>query len=293
MANRKSTIGIVVHHTVTPQNYSPDSLRAIFKARFGVNYIGYNFYINGDGKVYSDIGADGFGIHNNVGRLQNYNSVGIALAGNFEHQKPTQAQLNSLSNLIKDLMAKYNISKSNIVGHKDMKATACPGKNLYALKPWIINNPVSKEGDVMWWEKLPNNNTIWAYNNFKGVITAVPYSGTGAWDKFEKDGGSMAKVKIVNQLTETTIQKETKALNTEIGKLKINLSDLQTKYDKLDEKLNDTIDGYETQISILKKTHIDEMKKQKAKYEKKILELKESTGRLTLWEKFIRWILGK
>lgn len=129
-------IGIVIHHSVTDKNITPEALRAIFKSRFGVDYIGYNFFIRGNGEVHSDLGAEKVGIHNNIGRLNNYNSVGISLAGNFEGEEPTKEQLASLSNLIKDLQKNYNIPDENIVGHKDMKSTACPGKNLYKYKPW-------------------------------------------------------------------------------------------------------------------------------------------------------------
>lgn len=297
---RKRTDGIVVHHTVTGQNISPEDLRAIFRGKYGVNYIGYNFWITGNGAVRSDIGSDGYGIHNNVGRLQNYNSVGIALAGNFEERRPTQAQLNSLSSLIKDLVAKYKINVNNIVGHRELKATACPGRYLFQLKPWIIE--IKKEGDIMWWEQLPNNATIWAYNNFKGIIVSKPYDGPNAWKEFsEIDKGTMAQVKIVNKLTETTIDKITKSITGEIGELKIAVGKLQTR-----------VEGYETQMPILRKTHKEEIETLKEKHKleieelvtsinnthkiaidklkRQIRDLKESTGQFTWWEKFINWI---
>lgn len=129
-------IAIVIHHTVTDQNITPEALRAIFKSRFNVDYIGYNFYIRGNGEVHSDLGAEKVGIHNNVGKFNNTNSVGISLAGNFEEQEPTREQLNSLSDLIFELQRNYHIPDENIVGHRDMKSTACPGKNLYKYKPW-------------------------------------------------------------------------------------------------------------------------------------------------------------
>jgi N-acetylmuramoyl-L-alanine amidase CwlA len=134
---RPSTIGIVVHHTVTANNITQTNLRNIFKSRFGVNYIGYNYVILADGTRYTDIGPDGWGIHSNTGTYQNHNSVGISLAGNFETQNPTKAQLATLSKTIQELMKRYNLPKSKVVGHRDTHATACPGKNLYKLKPWI------------------------------------------------------------------------------------------------------------------------------------------------------------
>ena len=137
---RPSTIGVVVHHTVTANNISQTALRNIFRSSFGVNYIGYNYVITADGKWYTDIGHAAWGIHSNTGAYQNNNSVGIALAGNFEKQNPTKAQLETLSSIIKQMMRTYNVPQSRVVGHRDTAATACPGKNLYKLKPWTGSN---------------------------------------------------------------------------------------------------------------------------------------------------------
>jgi hypothetical protein len=69
-------------------------------------------------------------------------SVGISLMGNFQNDVPTKSQMITLIKLIDVLAKKYQIDplgekefhgqvNSNILGHKDLAATACPGENLY------------------------------------------------------------------------------------------------------------------------------------------------------------------
>ena len=88
----------------------------------------------------------------------NVATIGISLFGNVENYSPTQAQVNALTDLITALSKKYNIDPAGsefyfsptttspyivakklptIVGHKDVAATACPGKLLYPLLPSI------------------------------------------------------------------------------------------------------------------------------------------------------------
>lgn len=137
MANRLSTLACTIHHTVTPRDSSTmTGLRAIFKERFNVDYVGYNIVIFGDGRAESDIGDDGFGIHNNIGAYTNANSIGIALTGNFEAEMPTTAQLAKLASELDRVKAKYKFGNDRLFGHRDFKSTSCPGKNLY---PWLQN----------------------------------------------------------------------------------------------------------------------------------------------------------
>ena len=53
--------------------------------------------------------------------------------GDFEDRgRPTRAQMDSLVRLSRFLMARYDISECDVIGHADCKATACPGR----LFPW-------------------------------------------------------------------------------------------------------------------------------------------------------------
>ena len=88
----------------------------------------------------------------------NQPSLGIALIGNFNVDRPTDAQIKALITLITALAKKYNIDPEaktqrhrkttttpyvstfenyTVVGHRDVGPTACPGENLYSLLPAI------------------------------------------------------------------------------------------------------------------------------------------------------------
>ncbi|HBL43912.1 MAG TPA: N-acetylmuramoyl-L-alanine amidase, partial [Planctomycetaceae bacterium] len=54
--------------------------------------------------------------------------IGICLVGNFENEPPSDAQLAAVKKLVGVLKAEYNISSDHVQGHRDVKATACPGK---------------------------------------------------------------------------------------------------------------------------------------------------------------------
>lgn len=145
-------IGVVLHHSAGNEKTAAQ-LRATFKQRFNVSYIGYHAAISKTGEVWSDLRWDQIGIHNNVGRLNNTNSVGICLIGNFESEQPTIAQLENLERYLRELVAFYKIPLANIIGHRDMKSTACPGKNFYSLidsiKSKLNTSPMADERLVM------------------------------------------------------------------------------------------------------------------------------------------------
>jgi hypothetical protein len=58
--------------------------------------------------------------------------IGICLVGNFEYQFVSERQFASLIWLIEELQRHYDIPLENIVRHKDVDRTACPGRNF----PW-------------------------------------------------------------------------------------------------------------------------------------------------------------
>jgi N-acetyl-anhydromuramyl-L-alanine amidase AmpD len=58
----------------------------------------------------------------------NQQGIGIVLVGNFEKDAPTTAQMNAAKSLVRTLKAAYHISAQNVLGHRDVRATECPGK---------------------------------------------------------------------------------------------------------------------------------------------------------------------
>lgn len=65
--------------------------------------------------------------------LINARGIGICLIGNFEQHSPTPAQVKAIRTLVRTLASRHKISVDRIMGHGDVKATACPGK-LFPLK---------------------------------------------------------------------------------------------------------------------------------------------------------------
>ena len=59
--------------------------------------------------------------------IYNEFGIGICLVGNFEHHAPTAHQLSTLTKLVIRLRQKFNIPAENIMGHRHVKSTECPG----------------------------------------------------------------------------------------------------------------------------------------------------------------------
>lgn len=117
---------LIVHHTAATRDLTVDEIHQEHLNN-GWSGIGYHFYIRKDGKIYRGRPEKNSGAH-----CENYNSIslGICLSGNFEVEQPTDNQLKSLTELLRYLRKKYDNFK--LVGHKDLNATACPGKYLYS-----------------------------------------------------------------------------------------------------------------------------------------------------------------
>jgi hypothetical protein len=148
----------VVHHTATPNDYSPEQSAAIVRAielyhvkANGWNDIGYNFLVDRFGHVFE--GRRG-GITRNVigAHAQGFNtgSVGVAVIGNFTKATVPPAALDGLTRLLAwrldlahvDPQSTFSLdSRGNpqypvgepvvlraISGHRDTYPTACPGK---------------------------------------------------------------------------------------------------------------------------------------------------------------------
>src|SRR5581483_288034 len=99
---------VFVHHTATPNNYTPDQAAAIVRGidiyhvkANGWNDIGYNFVVDKYGHVYEGryggitknvIGAHALGF--------NRGSVGIALIGNYNTVRPPAVAVQAIERLV-------------------------------------------------------------------------------------------------------------------------------------------------------------------------------------------------
>jgi N-acetylmuramoyl-L-alanine amidase len=133
---------VVVHHTAT----NTGSVEAIHeshlknKDKAGNPWlgIGYHFVI-GNGQGMTDGAIEPTfrwktqiqGAHaGSTNKDYNERGIGVCLVGNFENSPPTAAQRRSVKLLVQTLKTEYHIAAANIVGHKDIRASAteCPGK---------------------------------------------------------------------------------------------------------------------------------------------------------------------
>ena len=125
---------IVIHHSATTTGGAV-AFDKMHRAK-GWDELGYDFVIgNGtdtaDGQV--EVGPrwtkQKYGAHAKTpdNRFNEY-GIGICLVGNFDVERPTPKQLQSLTRLVSYLERTYHISSGNILGHRDTKSTDCPGR---------------------------------------------------------------------------------------------------------------------------------------------------------------------
>ncbi len=114
-----------------------------FKSALGF-WSGYQYYIEKSGKLYQARKDDEEGAHT-IGK--NSSSIGICLAGNFDATLPTQPQIDTLTKLLKEKMAQWNIPKENIVPHRSFANKTCYGMKLkddWARKLIPSSSPVEE-----------------------------------------------------------------------------------------------------------------------------------------------------
>ncbi|MDK1031590.1 MAG: peptidoglycan recognition family protein, partial [Planctomycetia bacterium] len=71
------------------------------------------------------------GAHCLVKNHPEYNDagIGICLVGHFEADEPTPKQWETVLRLTAFLRKQYDIPLENVLGHGEVKNTACPGRN--------------------------------------------------------------------------------------------------------------------------------------------------------------------
>lgn len=145
-------LGICVHHSaVSPgaknlvelkqraiaydRSHASKSWAAQIKTpgEFGYQYIEYHYLIAKDGSLLQ-VQDEKYVLYHSGDNFRNdlsFNLHGIAvmLDGNYETERPTEAQMKTLVRLIRETESKYKIN-ARIRGHKETSktATACPGR---------------------------------------------------------------------------------------------------------------------------------------------------------------------
>ena len=134
---------VIIHHDAgsSPTSESAEAARMrsdqSYHQATGYNDIAYAFGIGPSGRVYE---GRGWGVM--CGATENWNekSVPIMFMGNYMNDTPTKKQLEHAGQLIRRGIENGALSKNpNVIGHRDTKATACPGVRLYTKLKEILS----------------------------------------------------------------------------------------------------------------------------------------------------------
>lgn len=122
---------IVIHHSGTPLDYSPE---AIAQYHIGPNHIcadgcpeiAYHILLDYRGRAYlvNDLTEVTYHALGN-----NADTVGICLIGDYNEHQPTRTQLRRLGMLIRYVNLRVG-RRLEVVGHRDLKDTTCPGAHI-------------------------------------------------------------------------------------------------------------------------------------------------------------------
>jgi len=89
--------------------------------------IGYHYVVDRAGRVWEARSVSLQGAHVSENNEQN---IGVMCLGNFDLQSPSNAQVNALQTIVRDLRRKNAVAVGNIYTHQELRPTACPGKSL-------------------------------------------------------------------------------------------------------------------------------------------------------------------
>jgi len=127
---------IILHHTATGKG-NANTINRSHSQRGFWNGLGYHFLIDngtfgkGDGQIEMSPRwiRQQCGAHCKADAM-NERAIGIALVGNFNYEKPTPNQAQSLAFLVSVLRNYYHIPAANVLGHREVPGakTECPGK---------------------------------------------------------------------------------------------------------------------------------------------------------------------
>ena len=139
---------VVLHHTaetgVSDGRSPTEVMRGLYRYHAvtrGWGDIGYHFVIDPLGQIFEGRAGGDFVVGGHV-FCNNIGTIGVALMGNFQEQEPTGKQLAALKKLLPALAKNYELDLTdrevfhdknlpNLIGHRDLAPTACPGENFY------------------------------------------------------------------------------------------------------------------------------------------------------------------
>lgn len=134
---------ITIHHTVSPNDGGDMAARVRQIQAYHIDTrgwcdIGYHFLVGQDGKVYEGRKEQLIGAH--VGG-HNTNNAGVSFIGTFTQVPPAETMFDAGGRIVKALSDTYGIplDRNRVKGHREYKATACPGDQLYSRLQYLID----------------------------------------------------------------------------------------------------------------------------------------------------------
>jgi peptidoglycan hydrolase-like protein with peptidoglycan-binding domain len=138
---------VYLHHTATGKVAATASVNEEIKAMLAIESIGirrfsqygqgisYNVLIFPSGRAYQGVDFNRRGAHTDS---RNTTARSLCFVGNYEIDEPTEAQLRTAAAILREGRGKWWVSGAPLRGHRDIKATACPGRNVYAQRSTIV-----------------------------------------------------------------------------------------------------------------------------------------------------------
>jgi hypothetical protein len=129
---------ITLHHEGwTPVNFTSagstydriEKIRRIHTRDRGWADIGYHYVIDRAGRVIEARSAAYQGAHVSE---NNPHNLGILVLGNFQEQRPSQAQVEALGRFTRLMMQTHRVPQSRVLTHREINPTECPGRYLQA-----------------------------------------------------------------------------------------------------------------------------------------------------------------
>lgn len=149
---------IAIHHTASPRASGKEQLypvdkfhretRGYPKSSLGWN-VGYNYFVDVSGKVTQTrlVGEETMAqVGHNCDIESRCDTISICLAGNFDIELPSDAQIKALRTLLKDLQTNYPNAKPTF--HRSLqKNRTCPGRLFTKeyLDTRILEKPIFRE----------------------------------------------------------------------------------------------------------------------------------------------------
>jgi len=144
---------VYIHHSVTGSSKEAATWKSIqmyHMVQRNWTDIAYNFGVGQSGKIYEGRGWRRQG--GATGAKKDRHSLSICAIGNFEETVPTKKMIDAIVNWIQIGIERGSIVQDvKVLAHKDVQATLCCGKNLYAKLDDIRNAlliPIKEQPDT-------------------------------------------------------------------------------------------------------------------------------------------------